>query len=115
MIMKNPMKNPMKNIMKSLVILVIFQFSLAAAFTASAQDKKKDDKEKTMKCWVSMSCANCQAKVEKNIAFEKGVTGLETDLTTKTVTIKYNSKKTNPEKLEKAIQKLGYKTEVLEK
>jgi periplasmic mercuric ion binding protein len=107
----------MRNILKSLVILVVFQFSLAMAFTASAQDKnkEKEEKETTMKCWVSMTCAGCQAKIEKNIAFEKGVTGLETDLTTKTVTIKYNTKKTDPGKLEKAIQKLGYKTEILEK
>jgi copper chaperone CopZ len=105
----------MKNSLKTLVILVIMQFTLAAASTAKAQDKKQVEKDKTMKCWVSMHCEGCKAKIDKNIAFEKGVKGLEADLATKTVTIKYNPKKTDAEKLEKAIQKLGFKTEVLEK
>jgi len=102
----------MKESLKILVFLIMAQFAAVASFQVQAQAKKKD-KTETVKYWVSMSCANCQAKVEKNIPFEKGVKGLETDLTAKTVTIKYQPAKTSPEKLEKAIQKLGFKTEII--
>ena len=78
---------------------------------AQEKTKKKNDK---VKYWVSMSCENCKAKVEKNIAFEKGVKDMVVDLDTKTVTLTYNTKKTNPEKLEKAIKDLGFKTEKIE-
>jgi copper chaperone CopZ len=105
----------MKNLIKILVILMMCQFALAGTSTVTAQSKKeKKENLQTMKCWVSMSCENCKAKVEKNIAYEKGVKELDVDLPTKTVTIKYRSDKTSPAKLEKAIKKLGYKTEIIE-
>ena len=104
----------MKSLFKTLVILMMCQFSLAGFSAATAQSKKeKKDNVQTMKCWVSMTCENCKAKVEKNIPFEKGVKGLEVDLPTKIATIKYQPAKTSPEKLEKAIQKLGFKTEII--
>ncbi|MFH0761225.1 MAG: heavy-metal-associated domain-containing protein [Bacteroidota bacterium] len=104
----------MKNLFKTLVIIMMCQFAFAGASTVMAQDKKaKKDNVQTMKCWVSMSCENCKAKVEKNIPYEKGVKGLDVDLPTKIVTIKYRPDKTSPAKLEKAIQKLGYKTEII--
>lgn len=104
----------MKNLVKTLVILMMCQFALAGTSTVTAQSKKeKKENIQTMKCWVSMTCENCKAKVEKNIPFEKGVKGLEVDLPTKIATIKYQPAKTSPEKLEKAIQKLGFKTEII--
>jgi len=63
--------------------------------------------------WTSVDCEACVTKVEKNIAFEKGVTDLAVDLDKKLVTIKYMPDKTTPEKLEKALQGLGYKTEIV--
>jgi len=104
----------MKNLIKTLVILIMCQVVLAGTSAVMAQSKKeKKENLQTMKCWVSMSCENCKAKVEKNIPYEKGVKGLAVDLPTKIVTIKYQPAKTSPEKLEKAIQKLGYKTEII--
>ncbi len=99
---------------KTIVALILIQVAFAGAFSLTAQDKaSKEDKVKTMKCWASMDCASCQAKIEKNIAYEKGVKDLVVDLPTKIVTITYRTDKTSPEKLEKAIQKLGYKTEIV--
>ncbi len=89
---------------------------ISLAGSGMAQEKKKvkkKNKTETITCWVSMDCEGCKAKVEKNIAYEKGVKDLKVDLDTKLVTITYRSDKTNPEKLEKAIQKLGYKTEMI--
>ncbi len=99
---------------RTIAILMIIQVAFAGTFSLAAQDKAaKTEKVKTMKCWASMDCAKCQAKIEKNIAFEKGVKDLAVDLPTKIVTITYRTDKTSPEKLEKAIQKLGYKTEMV--
>lgn len=100
--------------MKTVATLILFQVVFAWSAQAAGQDKKeKSGKTETMKCWVSMTCEKCQAKVEKNIPFEKGVTGMSVDLPSKMVTITYHPSKTTPAKLEKAIQKLGYKTEII--
>jgi len=96
------------------ILIALFTTSLISIEDVQAQEKKKKDNQKTMKAWVSMDCENCKAKIEKNIAFEKGVKSLEVDLKTKTVTIDYRTDKTNPQKLEKAIEKLGYTAEIIE-
>jgi len=99
--------------MKRTIILAVIM-GLSSLMVLQAQDKKKQEtKIDTLKTWASMACENCKAKIEKNIAFEKGVKDLKVDLPTKTVTIAYRKDKTNPDKLEKAIQDLGYKTERL--
>ncbi len=51
-------------------------------------------------------------KITENVGFEKGVMDLKVDMAGKTVYIKYNPDKTNPETLKKAIEKLGYSAEV---
>lgn len=81
------------------------------AFALSAQDKK-DNKAKTETAVydVALHCANCQAKVEKHIPFEKGVKDVMVDLSGKVVTVKFDPRKTDRETLRKAIEKLGYAT-----
>ena len=95
-----------------IILLMLISFSLFGR-PSNAQEATKV-KTDTVKYWVSMSCEDCVAKIEKNIAFEKGVKDLVVDLKTKTVTIAYKNKKTKPEKLEKAIQELGFKSEKIE-
>ena len=98
----------MKNLKVVLLIVGVFFITNVV----NAQDKKQK-KNETVKYWVSMDCAGCKAKVEKNIAYEKGIKDLVVDLETKTVTINYKTKKTDPQKIEKALQELGFKTEKL--
>lgn len=78
-----------------------------------AQNKKpvKTDKE-TVVFDVSMTCENCQKRIEKNIAFEKGVTDLKVFLENKTVQIEYKASQTTPEKLKVALEKLGYEVKL---
>ena len=67
--------------------------------------KKKKD---TVTFFVEgMECANCQKKVEKNISFEKGVTDMKCDLTTRTVVVTYKPDKTSKTKLASAFKKIG--------
>jgi len=87
-----------------LVLCVMFTIS-----TASSKDDKKDKKATTKFKIENMSCENCIKKIEKNIAFEKGVTDLKCDLATKTAEVTYNSEKTSDEKLVKAFEKINFK------
>ena len=98
--------------MKKLMILMAF---MAAAMTMSADNKqKKQQTLQTVTFSVSMHCENCQKKIEGTVGWEKGVKDLKTNLQDKTVTIKYDSKKTNPAQLQKRIEKLGYQAEIVD-
>lgn len=57
---------------------------------------------------VNMDCEKCQKKIEKNIAFEKGVKSIDVKLAEKTVTVTYNDTKTDVAKLQKGFKKIGY-------
>ena len=94
----------------------VAQIILAAVFlmgiqTVSAQDKKGNNKEEQVVFLVSMDCHNCEQKIKKNIPFEKGVKDLTTNLDKKLVTIKYQTDKTDKDKLKKSIEKLGFTCE----
>ena len=52
-----------------------------------------------------MECNGCKAKVEKTLAFERGVQDLEFNLEKRQVTIVFNDKKTTIEKLQQALMK----------
>lgn len=60
-----------------------------------------------------LCCEKCEAKVKKNIPFEKGVKALKCDIPTKTVSVTYDAEKTNIEKLQKGFAKFKYTAEVI--
>jgi len=68
-------------------------------------------KSAEIKIKADFHCANGQATIEKGLVKEEGVISAIADLETKVVTIKYDAKKQNKEKLVAAIEKLGYSTE----
>lgn len=108
--------NTKLDMMKRIIVLLTFSLALFLVSSSTmAQEKKakKDKKIETLTCWASMDCDGCVAKIKKNISFEKGVKDLNVDLKTKLVTVKYRKDKTSPEKLEKAIRDLGFKTEIV--
>ena len=57
---------------------------------------------------VNMDCEKCQKKIEKNIAFEKGVKAIDVKLDEKTVAVTYDNSKTDVAKLQKGFKKIGY-------
>lgn len=90
-----------------MVILMMFMM------TGFAQEQKKTKKEvKTVTYECSMHCGSCQQKIEHNIAFEKGVKAVTTDLAKNTVTVTYKSDKNSEKGIQDALKKLGYKAEV---
>lgn len=57
---------------------------------------------------TSAQCDMCKKKIEDALRFEKGVKLTTLDIKTKNVTVIYNSKKTDADKIRKAISMLGY-------
>ncbi len=95
-----------KHVILVLVSAIFTLFMANDTFAQNKQDKKKG--KETVKFYVEdMECKNCQAKVEKNIAFEKGVTDLKCNLADRTVEVTYKTDKTTPESLKKGFEKIG--------
>lgn len=87
-------------------LALTFAIVLLAISTAFAGSKKDI---RTVTFDTFLHCKECVRKVQENIAFEKGVKGLEVSLENQKIVIDYDSSKTSPEALKKAIEKLGYK------
>jgi copper chaperone CopZ len=75
-----------------------------------AQDTTEIQEKTVQKIEIQTSaqCELCKERIEKNMAFEKGVKFVELNLETKVLTLKYRTDKTDPEKLKKALSKIGY-------
>lgn len=55
-----------------------------------------------------MHCESCENKIKNNMRFEKGIKGIETNISRQEVTLTYDADKTTPEKLMKGFEKFGY-------
>jgi mercuric ion binding protein len=93
--------------MKRIVVL-----SLLAVLLGSLNASAKNMRKVTFKV-QQMVCQNCEKKVQKNIAFEKGLKELKTNLQDKTVTIVYDADKTSVENLKKGFSKFNYEAKVI--
>lgn len=97
--------------MNAKIYLLALIMMMGFGLNLNAQKGVKNDKAKVV-FDVSMTCQNCKERIEKNIAFEKGVTDMKVDLDKKTVEIEYKTGQTSVEKLQAAIEKLGYEAKV---
>ncbi len=86
-----------------LFTLIIALMNVSVLF---AQEKKKANRE-TVVFNVEIDCDGCIRKIEKNIAFEKGMIDMRIDKEKQQVTIVYNPKKTTEQKLREAFAKIG--------
>jgi mercuric ion binding protein len=57
---------------------------------------------------TSAVCDMCKSRLEKSLAYEKGVQAANLDVPSKVLTVSYNPAKTTPEALRAAVQKTGY-------
>jgi len=94
--------NTFKNLM-TIGCMMLFLFS-----SQVMAQQAKDSKTETVTIQTSAICDQCKTRLEKNIAFEKGVRSVVLDEETKKLTIEYRKGKTDKEKLKKAITKIGY-------
>jgi periplasmic mercuric ion binding protein len=98
--------------MKTLLLTIIFFSSLIA--WSQEETEKNQKKESEVKIQTSAQCEMCKTRIEKDMAFEKGVKSAELDLETKVLTVTYNEKKTDREKLRNAVTKIGYDADDME-
>lgn len=97
---------------KKSILLLTGLLMLLVSFPAMAKDKSK--KTETVSIKTSAICSQCKDRLEKNIAFEKGVKAVNLDLETKVLTVTYKKGKNSKENLKKAVSKIGYDADELE-
>lgn len=95
-------------ILKLFLLVVIFHLF---GYETVAQDI--DSKTETVEIKTSAICGMCKDRLEKNIAFEKGVKSVTLNEETKVLTIEFKKGKNSKDKLKKAITKLGYDADEL--
>ncbi|MDO4727295.1 MAG: heavy-metal-associated domain-containing protein [Porphyromonadaceae bacterium] len=102
--------------MKNKLFIVI---ALLVGLTSiNAQTKKENGKSKHSEVVFfipNMHGDHCKKIIEKEIPFEKGVKDLIFDLKEQKLKIVYQSQKTTPEKLQKALEKMGYEVKSTDK
>lgn len=86
----------------------LFGFIAVLLLTLGFNAQASDDKEKEVKIKTSAICEMCKERIERNLAFEKGVKESSLNLTDKVITVKYNPKKTDVSKIKANIAKTGY-------
>ena len=94
---------------KIILVLFVALFSFAVV---EAQQPKGEKKTVTTTFVTDIDCAGCAKKVDNTIPYEKGVKDVKVDVAAKTVTVTYDSAKTNNETLIKAFAKIKIKAEV---
>ena len=90
-------------ILKSLLVVVTLVF---VSFGANAQAQNKN--EQTLKVKTSAVCDMCKMTLEKAMAYEKGVKSSSLDVDSKILTVVFDSRKTNPDNIRKAVNETGY-------
>lgn len=80
----------------------------ATAFAQQAQPKAKGPATETLRVKTSAVCDMCKARLEKSLAYEKGVQGATLDVPSQVLTVTYRPDKTTPAALRTAVQQTGY-------
>ena len=95
-------------------LMILTAFLSGITLNAQEAEAKKDKSTEKIGIQTSAQCEMCKERLEKEMAFEKGVKSVELDLETKVLTISYRTDKTDPAKLRKAVSKIGYDADDVE-
>ncbi|RZK24527.1 MAG: MerP protein [Hymenobacter sp.] len=98
----------MKAFAFSLLTLLSVGGSAARAQTAPVVAVAKTKGAEQVQFKTSAVCDMCKARIEKSMAYEKGVQAAHLDVASKVLTVTYNPTKTTPTTLRTAVQKTGY-------
>lgn len=94
--------------MKRLIGLITVCALALFAFSAFTLEAKKPVKWEKVVFSTHIHCQACIDKMEANLAYERGVKGLEFSLEDQTVTFLFDPKKTDRQTLAQAMKKIGY-------
>lgn len=97
-------------LIKSALPLIVLLF---AAFQVKAEGNKMASRD-TIQIHTSAVCGMCKVTIETALAYEKGVISSDLDVESKVVTVVYKPKKTNPDKIKKAISMVGYSADEMD-
>ena len=103
----------MKAFAFSLLTLLSAASLSAAAQTAPVATTAKKGAPEQVQFKTSAVCDMCKARLEKSLAYEKGVQAAHLDVPSKVLTVTYNPAKTTPTALQTAVQKTGYDADQL--
>ncbi|WP_018478421.1 heavy-metal-associated domain-containing protein [Pontibacter roseus] len=90
----------MKSLQNLGVALLVFFTTLSV--------QAQNGNEKTIQIKTSAVCDMCKKSLEKAMAYEKGVKSSTLDVDSKMLTVTFDSKKTNEDKIKKAVNDTGY-------
>lgn len=85
--------------MKTKLLIIAFFLGMTGLFAQKTAE---------IEIMTSAQCGMCKDRIEKALAYEKGVSSAVVDMETKKVKVVYNPKKTSPDKLRLAISKVGH-------
>ena len=94
-----------------LLALLCFSPQAQAQTTPTAETKTANTTTAQFK--TSAVCDMCKARIEKSLAYEKGVQSALLDVPSNVLTVTYRPDKTTPEALRTAVQKTGYDADEL--
>ncbi|MBQ9470419.1 MAG: cation transporter [Bacteroidales bacterium] len=94
--------------MKMLFCLMLGASALLSLNSQAVQAAPPKKDVKTVVFDVSVHCKSCKEKIERSVAFEKGIKEINASVDERTVTVRYDAAKTDTDKIAAAIRKLGY-------
>jgi mercuric ion binding protein len=96
---KSNKKNNMKKLKGIIAALMITVCGISVSFSQN---------DTTVVIKTSARCGQCKEKIENALSFEKGIRKVVFDVDKKVITVQYNTKKTDIQKVKTAITKVGY-------
>ena len=96
--------------MKNFVTLIILTLIIFSSTNSIAQKVKKQEK---IIIKTSTECSMCKERVEKEMAYTKGITSAILDVEKSELTVTYKPHKTTLKKIREAISNLGYDADTI--
>lgn len=89
--------------MKKVVVISILAFLVSIVSFA-----QKSKGTSTISYKTSAKCEMCKQRIERDLSLQKGITKAKLNLEDKVVTVSFNPKKTDAQKIKEAITLIGY-------
>ncbi|TGD82658.1 heavy-metal-associated domain-containing protein [Hymenobacter wooponensis] len=101
-------------LLSSFVASLLLLVSSQSTFAQDAKPKAKGGAAtEQVQFKTSAVCDMCKARLEKSMAYEKGVQAANLDVPSKVLTVTYRPEKTTPAALRTAVQRTGYDADEL--
>lgn len=90
--------------------ITLFSLLLLISQYVAAQNPPTDSLvvKTNIYCDHCAECEDCMPHIERDLRFTKGVVSSKVDVASQTITVYYNTKKTTPAALRKAISNAGF-------